>query len=256
MSFLLIFILLGNNEITEAQQIVSQFQESVITAKITTRYQMEIGGREMFKTENLLEVTAVIIDESGLSVLSLSNTDPTRLFSSFSPTPDLPRRSWESSISDVKMILADGEEIPADVVLRDKDLDLIFIRPKRSGRKYCHIDLTKDARPQLMEKIYVLSRLGRVADRAPFISLARIQAIVTKPRTFYICGLSGMENGLGAPVFTADGKVIGILVLKIQKQRSFMSRSLFGGTGSTGILPIILPAEEVLKVAQQAREIE
>ena len=45
---------------------------------------------------------------------------------------DISQLKFESEISDVKIVLADGTEIPADVVLRDKDLDLAY-RLKRAG---------------------------------------------------------------------------------------------------------------------------
>ena len=36
----------------------------------------------------------------------------------------------ETEVNDIKILLEDGAEVPAEIVLRDKDLDLAFIRPK------------------------------------------------------------------------------------------------------------------------------
>lgn len=254
MALFIIFTITGLNAKEAAREIL-KYSEAVITVKITSRYQMEAGGREMLKHENVFEATGTVISPDGLSVLSLANTDPTRLFTGFPPGLDMPRRSWGSSITDIKMVMADGEEIPAEVLLRDKDLDLIFIRPKVK-RKFVSLDLSHEMRPEVMEPIFILSRLGRVADRSPFISLAHIQAIVEKPRLFYVSSLDGAENGIGAPVFTTDGKIIGIVVLRIKLKRGFSYGNPFGGISQMGILPVILPAKLVLEVARQAEEVK
>lgn len=244
------------DEISAARDIIKNWQDAIVTAKIVVRYQMATGGREMSRNENVTEAIATIIDPSGLAVLSLSNTDPTSLLSGFSyGGVDMEGPSWESFVSDVKMIMADGEEIPSKVLLRDKDLDLVFIRPRdNKNRTFIAVDLSKNSDPEVMDKILVLSRLGRVGDRAPYISLCRIQAIVKKPRTFYFSSLSSVENSLGAPVFSLDGRTIGIVLLRILKSKQPM---MFGGMfGGTGVLPIILPAENILKVAKQAAEVK
>ncbi|HIE05314.1 MAG TPA: serine protease [bacterium (Candidatus Stahlbacteria)] len=246
------------DEATTGRKILAEYQDAIITARIVVRYQMETGGREMVRNENVNEAIATVIDPSGLAILSLSNTDPTSLFPEFGfGGEDIPKHSWESYVSDITMITGDGQEIPARVLLRDKDLDLAFIRPReREERRFVAIDLTQDTRPAIMDKILILTRLGRVGDRAPYISLNRIQARVDKPRTFYVSGLANVDNGLGAPVFSLDGKVVGIILLRILKTKQPMFGGMFGGMSSMGVLPMILPAEEILKVAKQARDIK
>ena len=73
---------------------------------------------------------------SGLTVVSLFTTDPT------SPSRkmmgmDLEEMGFkiETEIKRADILAADGNEIPAEVVLRDKDLDLAFLRPKQKPEK-------------------------------------------------------------------------------------------------------------------------
>ena len=48
----------------------------------------------------------------------------------------------------MKILLDDGTEVPAEIVLRDKDLDLAFIRPKaKPASPMTSVDLTKSGPP-------------------------------------------------------------------------------------------------------------
>jgi hypothetical protein len=76
-----------------------------------------------------------------------------------------------------------------------------------------------------------------------------IEAIVNKPRKFYIPG--GMNlNGLAVPAFSENGKVLGLIVLRTQSGGDDMG-GMMGG-GNQNIVPIILPATDVAEVAAQA----
>jgi hypothetical protein len=59
---------------------------------------------------------------------------------------------------------------------------------------------------------------------------------------------------MGTPAFTLSGKVIGLLTLRqIDAGRSSMM-ALMGGTEALGLLPVILPAADVLEIAKQTTE--
>ena len=78
--------------------------------------------------------------------------------------------------------------------------------------------------------------------RAPAVSIGRIEAIVEKPRTFYLLGESMWAYSLGAPVFSLDGKLVGILFLRTAKsQADPMSGFMFSNLNQMGMMPAILP---------------
>ena len=113
-------------------------------------------------------------------------------------------------------------------------------------------DLKNAAKPGILDQVIVLNRLGKVANRMPQVSLDRVEAIIEKPRTFYIPGRSMNEGGLGSPTFSEDQKIVGILVLKITKTEGRGGAAmLFGGSGGMGIMPVILPADDILEAASQ-----
>lgn len=250
----------GDEEAAAAREIISKWQDAVITVQITVEQRTVISGRQMDKSENKIEVGATVIDRSGLAVISLTSTDPAGIFSDLfqDREEDDFKFEWKSEIKNVKMILAEGNEVPAKIVLRDKDLDLAFVYPtdKLPG-PVLSLDLSESIKPEILDHIVILERLGKTAGRIPSVSLSRIQAIVKKPRTVYIPGSTAMSGESGIPVFSLDGKVVGILLLGIMKSKGaeIGMGSMFSGMKGMGIIPGILPAEAIMEVAKQASEV-
>lgn len=247
----------SDQEADAGKKIIKKWQDVVVTVKIVNQVRMVVEGREANKAENKAETIATIIDPSGLAVLPLSVTDPTRIPNLFSEAQgrgeDSPRSNYESAVSDLKMVLPDGREVPAQVILRDKDLDLTFIRPTVKPEKpLLALDLSQNAVPEVLDPVFLMTRLGKVAGYASSISLLRIQSVMKKPRTFFIPDFTADESGLGAPVFTLDGKIIGILFLRIFLTPGGGAGNILEGASGMGIIPVILPAADVAEVAKQA----
>jgi len=67
--------------------------------------------------------------------------------------------------------------------------------------------------------------------------------MTVRPRMFYRVN----TDAVGCPVFLANGKLLGISVLRQPKGRS-------AGSGQIQVTPVILPAADVAKIAAQAKE--
>jgi hypothetical protein len=242
-----------------AEEILNKWQDAVITVKVVINVRFVVEGRESDEMEEVIETIATVIDSSGLAVLSYSSVDPMRILGDFlRQMQNVPNVSIESDITDVKMFMADGHEIPATIVMRDNDLDLVFIRSVKKIEKPANaLELANHADEfSVMDEVLILTRLGNMTGRIPSISLFHIEAVVKKPMLFYVIDENAINGRLGAPVFSIDGKLVGLLVLN-RKQAEYKKISmsdLFGGASRTGILPGILPAEEIATVAQQARK--
>src|SRR5436305_1715037 len=117
----------------KGREILKKHQTSVVTVQLVVKSKIGFGGAGGDARESKQEVTGTVIDPSGLTVVSLSSTDPTGvmqiLMGSFGGDgEDSPKVKMESELSDVKLLCQDGAELPAEIVLRDKDLDLAFVR--------------------------------------------------------------------------------------------------------------------------------
>ncbi len=244
-----------DEEAQAGRQIINKWQDAVVTVRLVTKTSMAFGGEESSKRESKTEATGAVIDPSGLTVMSLSATSPEEILQNMMPQ-DGGGFKVSSEITDVKLILSDGRELPAKIVLRDRDLDLAFIRPtEKPSEPLAAVDLTKATKPELLDQVITLHRLGTVASRAVAACVDRIQSIVKKPRTFYVPGTGAMGATLGAPVFAMDTSPVGLLLLRTLPSGLSSNVSWLSSTSSMGMMYIVLPAEDVLEVAKQAPKV-
>src|SRR5665213_1328345 len=110
----------------KGRDIFNKNQRSVVTVQTVLKMTDSRGGRSSNPSEIKRDLTGTVIDPSGLTVLALSSVDPAELYRRVSDEYN----KIDTQINDVKMLLDDGTEVPAEIVQRDKDLDLAFIRPK------------------------------------------------------------------------------------------------------------------------------
>jgi hypothetical protein len=240
---------------TAGRAILDAHKNAVVTVSLVIKQQMSMPGSGSQEQEEKTEVTGTVIDPSGLTVLSLSQTDPSALIRSMmGDMGDNGDMKIESVLSDVKIITDDGKELAAKVVLRDKDLDLAFIRPtEKPAAPLAAINLKEAATPLILDPVLVLNRLGKVANRAYSLSVDRVEAIIAKPRTFFVPGRGESTGALGCPVFALDGKVVGVALL-----RNLPGGASGGGMmsmmngGRDSVLPVILPAADIFEAGQQA----
>src|SRR5712672_1264220 len=130
-------------------------QHSVVTVQIVLKSKFSVGGRGGESNESRQDVSGTVVDPSGLTVLSLSATDPGQMLQNMMSggSDEESKFKMETELSDVKILLDDGTEVPSEVVLRDRDLDLAFIRPKTKLTTQLHaLDLTQSAKGQILDQ--------------------------------------------------------------------------------------------------------
>jgi hypothetical protein len=225
----------------KGKDIFSKNQHAVVTIEVVQK--MSARGRS---SEVKQEITGTVLDSSGLTVIALSSCDPTELYRRV--MPDEPSRA-ETEISDLKILLDDGTELSSEIVLRDKDLDLAFVRPKtKPVASMPAVDFSKSGSAQILDQVVTLNRLNPAASRAYGASVERITAVVQKPRTFYIPDSTMTVTGLGSPVFALNGDVLGLIVMRAVAIQSGSANI------REGMTTVILPAADILKGAKQAPE--
>jgi S1-C subfamily serine protease len=248
----------GQEPRAAAREVVKKWQGAVVNVRIVLKTRMSMGGREMSSADDSVDAVGTVVDPSGLTVMSLGSLNPGAMMNkivgaSMGGGGNDNRVEISSEPSELKMRLPDGRELPAKIVLRDEDLDLAFIRPTtKPATPLVSIPLTESAAPALLDQVVVLSRLGRVGGWAASAALVEISSVIERPRTFYVLG--GTPAGMGTPAFSMSGKLVGLLTLRqVDPGRSSMF-SMMGGTEAMGLLPVILPAADVLEIARQATE--
>jgi len=235
----------------KGRAVLDQYQKAVVTVQMVIKQKFSMAAMGSREQESKNEATGFVIDPTGLIVLSLSTTDPTAMMESMmgSLGDDF---KIESDMSDVKILLDDGTEIPARVVLRDRDLDLAFVRPlEPPAEPMPVVDMTEPGEANVLDQLVSLTRLGKVANRECAASLERIHAVVKRPRKFYVPGSEPTQSGLGSPVFTPDGKFVGMLALRVVKSAGDSGMGMFSGPDDN-MMGIVVPAEDIVEAAKQA----
>ncbi|MCH7959244.1 MAG: trypsin-like peptidase domain-containing protein [Candidatus Hydrogenedentes bacterium] len=251
-----LFTTAAADELAEAARaVVERHASAVVTLKLVIEESMSFGEFEEDESVGTLEITATIIAPDGLIVTSLSQTDPAGMFESLFEDLDDDDYSFsiETVITDVRVLLSDGEEIPAKIVLRDRDLDLVFLRPEKPPAKPLpFVDLSRSASAQQFDPLITLRRLGKVANRQCAGSFPRVQAVMKRPRRMYVLE-SEFGSGLGQPAFSIAGDCIGITVLRSLNLPMSDSMAIFSDSGFN-MATVVLPASDILEIAEQAKE--
>lgn len=230
-----------------ARDMLARHGDAIVSVTIVSTQRMVMMGREMHKEEQKSEVPGTIVDPSGLTVVSNFMSNP--VGSMFRVLANQSNLKIESEVSAVNLVLADGTEVPARFVLRDSDLDLAFLKPvDKPAKPFPYVPMTPAAAPPaLLDDCILVGRLGHAADRQSTVSLGEVQAIVHKPRTFYVPGGIGGFFGIGCPVFNAKGEAIGLNVMRVSLGGGMNLSAIAGG-----IQDVILPAADVASAAKEA----
>lgn len=224
-----------------ARALAARYRSSAVKLALVLKMSggfMGIGGDQ--QTE--LEVDGVALDASGLIATTNMSIDPMALYSGITSDSS----GTASQIVSVKIVTANDDEIPAKVVLRDKDRNLAFVRPLRPlAKPLAAVDFHGAGKAQMGDAVFVLGRLGKAGSRSPEIVPRRIVAVVERPRLFYVTESSMFAN-VGDVVFNEKGEPLGLSSIRVSTgRRSSMSLN-------DNFLPIVIPAEDVLDAAQHA----
>ncbi len=200
--------------------------------------------------EEKSETTGTVIDASGLIVTALGGLDKSSMVDGQSvntPMGEIKLKA-SSEIKEIKVIMADGSEVPADLVMKDEDLGLAFVKVRgdseeAKGVEFKAIDLADSAPGALLDECIALGRLDEALNREPSLLTSEISGMTVRPRMFYRVN----TDAVGCPVFLANGKLLGISVLRQPKGAA-------GRNGQIQVSPVILPAADVAKIAAQAKE--
>jgi len=221
-----------------AREVIDKHGNAVVFVLGTTKLRVNQGGREVQNQDQRIQALVTVLDASGLGVMSLTALDPSELMSA-----QLSRGrgaggavTVSTEATDLRYRLPDGREVPVRVVLRDKDLDLAFLRPiEKLPGPIAAIEIAS-ARPAAVDPVIVLQRLPEIAGWQSTALFYSVQAVLEKPRTFFF--LTG--GAVGSAVFDTRGRFIGV-ILRLKNDADAATAP-----------PIVLPASDIREVAKQA----
>src|SRR5438094_2708077 len=138
----------------KGREIFKKNQRAVVTVQVVVKMKFSLPGMGGQANESKQDVTGTLVDPSGLTVLALSSCEPGDMIQNMMAglSDEETKFKMETELSDVKLLLDDGTELPANIVLRDKDLDLAFVRPAaKPASPMTALDLSKSATAQILD---------------------------------------------------------------------------------------------------------
>lgn len=233
-----------------ARSVFAANKEAVIN--ITATIKVEMPGRSSQGQD--VAVTGTVIGADGLTVVSAASINPVAaLFEAAGEERTTTKPKIE--LTDIKYRLADGTEVPARLVYKDKDLDLAYLVPNlkagEAAPKFASLTVKEGPKARELDEIISVTRLAKSMSHASAVNLGQIVATVTKPRTVYDFALNGTP-ATGTPVFTAGGELLGFTMIHPTDSgaSSATLRAMLSGGGEI----IILPAGEVSGLVEVARK--
>jgi hypothetical protein len=198
---------------------------------------------KMDQGEQEEETTGAVIEPTGL-ILS----------SNFSFGGMMARMGRGSATpTDLKVLIGDDTTgLKAKIVARDTELGLAWVQlDDPPAKPLTYIDFSAGAEPKLGDSIYLVSLMGKVFDRAPWVAEGKIGAVVKKPRHLLIPSFGVRGVDLSTPAYDATGHPVGVttFILPDQEDESQDSSGMRGITSG-----MILPASEVVAATARAKE--
>ena len=233
-----------------------QVRQAVVTIRIVLKLKVAFGGQSQDQ-EQKVEVAGVVIDPSGLTLASAASIDPSGALRRMAGG-QASRMKVEAEVKETTLLLEDGTEVEADVVLKDTDLDLAFLKPREAGRRFSALRLRpRTGTVPLLTPIFVVARLGKLTSRALAVATGEIRSWVRGPAPYYVTD-GETASFTGAVAYTADGVPLGVFVNRFSATPDARSGGMFDGafgrSGSEVVLTVLRPVDKVLELAAQARD--
>lgn len=225
----------------KAREVFNQNKDSVIWVTGLAKTELSAGGQSQ-NVESKVQALGTIVDASGLTVVANSAIDPAVNYSGRmvqSPTGEKVKLSAKTTHSQVMLVMPDGKEVEAEIVLTDDVLDLAFVMPKDRTAKLGvkAVTMGKTPKVEVLDELVCLGRLPKGMDQAAVVASSEISGVVTKPRKFFMGGRS-----LGGPVFLTDGTFLGLTT----------TYKVNDPTGQPQATPVIVPVDDIAEAAKEA----
>jgi hypothetical protein len=222
-----------------------RYADTVVSVELVATIKMTVGDRALPPRENRMDVNGTVITPSGLTVTVLSLVDPHGAMEAMRAAQGMGGQKieiGETEFKDVKLRLANNTEVPSVIVLKDPDLNLVFIAPlvdaTAKPRTFPCISLDKAAAAEVLGNYYYVTRAHKNLQRVPIVRETTVVGIVEKPRRMFLMS----DQALGVPVLDPAGLVLGIATQYLENGRP------------TNV--VILSAADVAELGAQAAAIK
>jgi len=217
-------------------KIVTQHADAYVTIKFVLKMTSPNGGDQNQEQE----IPGILINAKGLVLCS--NAQMGGLAKRF---------GRQASPTDIKVLIGeDTQGLDAKVLTRDSELDLAWVQLDVQPEKPLpFLDFSVNATPTRGQTLISLRKLDKYFDRAVVLQKGYLAGETHKPRRLLIASSNLVPSlqALCQPIYTIDGKVIGVTVLQLPEspQPDLNPADMQG---------LILPSQDIVKATERALE--
>lgn len=221
--------------------------DAVVFVRATVSVTVTPGDQPAQSRDRTFEQLGTVVSADGRVLLAASSIDPAGVMDGRTVNTPMGEMkiSATSQVKEAFIVLADGTEIPAKVVLKDKDLNLALVAPiDAPAEKLVAVDTgaAASATVEPVDNVVILGRMDKSFNRAAKVEVDAVAAVITKPRTL----ISIHVSAPGCPVFNAAGKFVGLTSAKVDSAAESES-------GGMSMEPVVIPAEAIRKFLAEAK---
>ncbi len=225
---------------------------------VTVKFVLKVSGGGMMggmgDDEFESEVTGVMIDSKGLVLCS--DTQLGSIVKMLTRIVPMLGAVITTTPTDIKVLIGDDPEgMEAKLIARDSELDLAWIEIIDPGdATFAFVDFSKGVEPRIGDRLVCVRRMSKYFARSAVIAEGRLGGRTSKPRDLFLT-MGDLRAGLGLPVYTASGRVVGITVTQLLEAedadffQGFSGISEFEAMMTGGL---VLPSATVARATQRA----
>ncbi|MEM9283148.1 MAG: hypothetical protein AAGA96_15090 [Verrucomicrobiota bacterium] len=206
----------------KAREILESNKAALVVVTVRGNLVATTDGEPLPEREQQRRTLGVTIGEDGLIVVSNSAIDASIGLEGQQARvkeEDLVTiRSAKTEFLNVEISYGDTTLLNGRIVRQDAEADVAFVMPDASeaaaaNKNFDYVDFSDfAATAQVADQVVGLSRASGVYGYMPIVEVGRITGVFKGDRTYFV---NEAGNGQGIPVFTLDGKPVGVTVVRI-----------------------------------------
>jgi hypothetical protein len=205
----------------KARRLLETHKGSLVVVTAKGLLKAKTSGDPLPDREQQRRTLGITIGDDGLVVVSNSAIDAAVGLSGQQAQMNdkvVTIQSASTEFADVEISYGDTTLLHGKVVRQDVEADVAFILPdaaetKTLNKKFDKVDLSQfAATAEAADMVVGLSRSSAVYGYMPTLVMGRITGVFKGERTFFVTDAGTAQ---GVPVFTLDGKPVGVTVVRI-----------------------------------------
>lgn len=205
----------------QARKLLEQYKSALVVVTAKGKLEATTSGDPLPARDQQRRTLGVTIGDDGLVVVSNSAIDASLGLAGQQAKLDdkvVTIKTAKTVFSDVEISYGDSTLLHGKVVRQDPEADIAFIMPDAAeatalNKKFDKVDFSQfAATAKEADRVVGLSRSSAVYGYMPTVVMGRVTGVYNGDRTYFVTD-AGTAQGI--PVFTMDGKPVGLTVVRI-----------------------------------------